>query len=125
MTCIYSNCYHLLDHLKAPPMIWQFWFGICYCLPTPNCKCKEKNMAIPNGLAFWTWQLPSGPSQIFTRVFLSHGRVSSRVFPFARREAPPLAVATWMHTVPGGSSRYLDLIPAAAHVRSRVQGGTT
>jgi len=46
--------------LRAAPMVWQFWFGICCCLPTPNCKCKGKNMAIPNGLAFWTWQLPNG-----------------------------------------------------------------
>jgi len=26
----------------------------------PIANAKEKNMAIPNGLAFWTWQLPSG-----------------------------------------------------------------
>ena len=31
-------------------MVGQFWFDICYCLPTPNCKCKGKNMAIPNSI---------------------------------------------------------------------------
>jgi len=47
-------------------------------------------MFIPKGLAFLTWQLPSGPDKIYARVFLSHAAVSSRVFAVAPREAPPL-----------------------------------
>jgi hypothetical protein len=76
-------------------MVWQFWFDIYCCLPTSNCKCKGKNMVILNGLAFWTWQLPSGPSQIFCHT---------RVFPFARTEAPPLAVAGLCPSSPSSSS---------------------
>jgi len=67
-------------------------------------------MVIPNGLAFWTWQLPSGPSQIFARVFLSHARVSLRANGGAaarsRRFASVVAfIFIVMHTVLGGSSR--------------------
>jgi hypothetical protein len=33
--------------VRAPPMVWQFWFGIYCCLPTPNCKCKGKKYSHP------------------------------------------------------------------------------
>jgi hypothetical protein len=54
LSYIVCNIHVIDDRLFSPPMLWQFWFGICCCLPTPNCKCKGKNMVIPNGLAFWT-----------------------------------------------------------------------
>jgi hypothetical protein len=75
-------------------VVWQFWFGICCCLPIPKCKCKGK---IWSSLKVWHFWLDKYLK--WTRsnpfVLLSVARASwftaSRVFFFA---PPPLAGAS-------------------------------
>ena len=87
MLCVSSK--HIVGEVfslsRAPPMVWQFRFGICYCLPTPNCKCKGKNMVIPMVWHFRLGNYLVDPAKSL-RVSFCHTRVFPRAcFPSSER----------------------------------------